>query len=115
MTPAESNTLAQFAETVRHHYGSRVENIALFGSRARGEDVPGSDADIVVVLEDGPWRVWDEKKKLVDLEYEMIVDSGIYIQPWPISASSWQNPDTHRNPAFVRAIKRDAKPLPEHA
>lgn len=115
MTPIELNALAQFAETVRQYYGCRVENIALFGSRARGDNEPGSDADIVVVLDDGPWRVWDEKKKLVDLAYEVIVDSGIYIQPWPISASAWRNPDVHRNPAFVRAIKRDAKPLPEHA
>jgi len=35
-------------------FGSRLKTIVLFGSRARGEAVPGSDHDIFMVAEDLP-------------------------------------------------------------
>jgi predicted nucleotidyltransferase len=47
--------LAQFAANVRNHYGSRLHGLYLFGSRARGDHRPDSDADVAVILQDGDW------------------------------------------------------------
>ena len=98
-----------FAREVRRSYGDRVKGMYLFGSRARGDHTAESDADVAVVLADGDWRAWDEKMRLADIEYDIIVDTGIEPQGWPVSESEWRNPDLHDNPPLVRAMRRDAK------
>ncbi len=40
-------------------YGDRLLRLVLFGSHARGDAVPGSDIDVLVVLR-GPVRPWAE-------------------------------------------------------
>ena len=114
LTPPDEATVDEavhdFARAVRDAYGDRVKGIYLFGSRARGDHTPDSDADVAVVLDDGDWRVWDEKMKLASIEYDIIVDTGAEPQGWPIRESEWINPDLHSNPPLVRAMRGDAKP-----
>jgi predicted nucleotidyltransferase len=97
-----------FARAIREAYGNRVKGLYLFGSRARGDHTPESDADVAVVLADGEWSVWDEKMRLADIEYAIIIATGAEPQGWPVRESEWENPSLHRNPALVRAMRRDA-------
>jgi predicted nucleotidyltransferase len=98
-----------FAREVHRAYGSRLKGLYLFGSRARGDHTAESDADVAVVLADGDWRVWDEKMRLADIEYDIIVDSGVEPQGWPVSESEWRDPELHDNPPLVRAMRRDGR------
>ena len=106
---AVDTAVRDFARAVRTAYGDRVKGIYLFGSRARGDHTSASDADIAVVLADGDWRVFDEKMRLADIEYDTIVETGVEPQAWPVSEREWRNPDLHDNPPLVRAMRRDAK------
>ena len=103
--------LDSFISAVRAHYGERLEEIVLFGSRARGDQRPDSDADVAVILKDGDWRFWAEKLTLADLTYDQLMEFGLRIQPWPISASAWMTPAKHHNPHLVEAMKQDGHPL----
>ena len=85
--------------------------IYLFGSRARGDHRPDSDADIAIVLSDGDWRRWPETKRLTALGYDFLVETGADLEAWPIRASEWANPALHANPALVRAMRRDARAI----
>ena len=107
--------LQAYAAAVRAHYGSRLHGIVLFGSRARGDHRPDSDADIAIILQDGEWRFWAEKMKLADLTYEILMEYGLRIQPWPVAIDTWNSPALHHNPRFIEAIKRDARQLLELA
>ena len=49
--------------------------------------------------------------RLADIEYDVIVDTGIEPQGWPISESEWRNPELHENPPLVRAMRRDGRPI----
>lgn len=103
--------LHDFARAVERIYGARLRGIYLFGSRARGDHTAESDADVAIVLADGEWRRWDEQMRIADLEYDTIISTGAELQGWPVSESEWRQPELHRNPDLVRAMRRDAKEL----
>lgn len=103
--------IEEYARAVLSEYGARVKGIYLFGSRARGDHTPESDADIAVVLADGDWEYWKEKFHLTDLTYDMLISTGADLQGWPIRQSEWVTPESHNNPALVRAMRRDARPV----
>ncbi len=106
MTPAERKALDAFVVAVRQHYGARVVDILIFGSRARGDARPDSDADVAVILEDGDWHFWGEKMRLAGLAYDILLEHDLYIQPWPIPRSAWDSPANHPR---QRLISRSAK------
>jgi len=58
----------------------RLKYAVLYGSRARGEDRPDSDADLA---------------------------RGVLIQPVPISLRHWLNPERFPRPGFLRNVARD--------
>jgi len=76
-----------------------VERALLYGSRARGDYREESDADVALVLKDqaDDWRVlWD----LSGLAYDVYLETGILIQPVPISTADWANPARYIRPSF---------------
>lgn len=103
--------LTSYAAAVRAHYGARLHDVVLFGSRARGDAKPDSDADLAVIIEDSDWGFWTEKMVLAGIAYEPLIEFGLQIQSWPISRTEWENPDSHRNPRFVRNIRQDARQI----
>ncbi|MFH1177369.1 MAG: nucleotidyltransferase domain-containing protein [Acidobacteriota bacterium] len=50
MTAMLSALLAELRRRLKELYGPRLIQLVLFGSRARGDDEPGSDIDVLVVL-----------------------------------------------------------------
>ena len=106
---AVGHALAEFAAAIRRHYKDRLLGLYLFGSRARGDHTPESDVDVAVILADSRMDFWREKMALADLAYEPIAASGVHVQGWPVERSAWDQPDTHRNPSLIRAMRRDGK------
>lgn len=103
--------LDAFAADLRAHYGPRLAAIYLFGSRARGEARPDSDADVAVVLADEALRFWDEKTALVDLAYDRILESGVHIQAWPFTRAEWEHPEGQPHERLLRSAQREARPI----
>jgi predicted nucleotidyltransferase len=88
----------------------KVEQALLYGSRARGDHTSDSDADIALIVPSGTddWRtLWI----LSDLAYDVFVETGILIQPVPISSQSWIDPERFGRPSFLRNVKREGVPL----
>ena len=48
--PEQEQVLAEVRRLLSGHYGRRLHDLVLFGSRARGDAVPDSDYDVLVVL-----------------------------------------------------------------
>jgi predicted nucleotidyltransferase len=113
MTPAERKALDDYVAAVRGHYGARLVDILIFGSRARGDARPDSDADLAVILEDGDWRFWEEKWLLSGLAYDALLEPGLWIQAWPVSRSKWAEEDLGKVPFFVIGARPEAKPVSE--
>ena|SRR5215212_7271401 len=82
-----SVNLAQILAELRHRleqlYGPRLVKLVLFGSQARGDAEPGSDIDVLVVLE-GPVSPGEEIERAspvtasLSLEHDVVI-SCIYM------------------------------------
>lgn len=105
--------LDAYVGAVRAHYGSRLKDIILFGTRPRADASPESDADLAIILQDGDWVLWRERTVLADLTYEPLVEFGLSIRAWPVSQAAWIEPARHRDPGFVHLVKEYARPLEE--
>ena len=86
--------------------GQYVEAL-LYGSRARGDHKSDSDADIAVVLKG---RRGSRSKAVLDLSdaaHDALLETGIYIQPFPIWESELKRPERASNPTLIENIKRE--------
>jgi uncharacterized protein len=87
-----------------------IERAILYGSRARGQHRRDSDADVAVILPEGAndWRtLWT----LSGLAFDIFIETGIMIQPVPISSEDWANPSGFARPSFIRNVAREGIPL----
>jgi uncharacterized protein len=103
--------LKRFAADVRRHYGDRLKGLYLFGSRARGDHEPFSDADVAVVLGDEEWELVREVRGLARLATDTLIETGVEVQGWPVSHAAWDHPESHPESALIEAMRRDAKPI----
>ena len=84
----------------------KLERAILFGSRARGEHRPDSDADVALILHehgnDGKTLMM-----LAGIAYFVYLDTGIMVQPVPIAIEDWLNPSGFPRPGFLRNVARE--------
>lgn len=94
-----------FLEMVAARYD--VAGAFLFGSRARQSHRPDSDADVAVLLHGQPGKFVATKLAMADLAYDVLLDTGIRIQPLPIWEGEWEHPDVYSNPRLLQNIGRE--------
>lgn len=88
-----------------------LAGVILFGSRARKSHRPDSDADVAVLLHGGPGGFVATKLALADLAYDVLLETGVRIQPLPIWEDEWNHPERSTNPRLLRNIEREGIPL----
>lgn len=79
----------------------------LFGSRARRNHRPESDADLAVVLRGAHGRRVDEALKMADIAFDVMLETGILIEAIPLWEDEWEHPETFNNPALIENIRRE--------
>lgn len=98
-----ANAIRAFIDKVasRYDYAGAI----LFGSRARKSHHPESDADVAVLLYGRPGKFVATKLAMADLAYDVLLETGIHIQPLPIWEDEWEHPETYSNPSLLHNIK----------
>jgi predicted nucleotidyltransferase len=105
--PGEGMRIAEeAARRLREVYGDRLRKVVLFGSWVRGEAHEESDVDLLVVLDEIENRA-RERDRLVDVLYDLEIDSRRAIQAFPVAEADAQ---TGRR-TFVAAALNDGTPL----
>ncbi|MFZ5593777.1 MAG: nucleotidyltransferase domain-containing protein [Pseudomonadota bacterium] len=79
----------------------------LFGSRARRNHRPDSDADIAVLLHGVPGRRVDEALKMADIAFDVMLETGVLVEAIPFWEDEWEHPERFSNPALIENIRRE--------
>ena len=108
-SPAVLSAAHDFAHRVAAAWPMR--GAMLFGSQARGTAHAGSDTDIAVLLHGEPGDFVATKLALDDVAYDVLLDSGIRIQPLPIWELEWAHPEQYSNPRLLENIAREGLAL----
>src|SRR5215469_13060624 len=81
--------LSRFRAALDEAYGSRIERVVLFGSRARGDARPDSDYDVAVFLRNLD-NFGQEAGRIAAIETDILYDTGAVINAIPFEAGSYQ-------------------------
>lgn len=108
LPPLTRQAMQAFVERVAAQYP--MSRAILFGSRARGTERPDSDADVAVLLK-GHGHFLRTKMAMADMAFDVLLDTGIRIQPLPIWENQWAHPEQHANPELLKNIEREGIPL----
>jgi predicted nucleotidyltransferase len=100
-TPIHDPVLARFRAALNALYGSQVERVVLFGSRARGDARPDSDYDVAVFLSNMSDR-FAELYRLADLSTDILGDTGEFVHAMPYRSDAYDE----RTP-LMREIRRE--------
>lgn len=84
--PVDLSIPREFKRRAERALPGRVAEVVLFGSRARGDQRADSDWDLAVFLRGGA----DSRDlcSLADAAYDLIVETGEFIQPLALSAET---------------------------
>jgi len=81
--------IKEFREKIEKLYGSRLRNIILYGSYAKGEATEDSDIDLAVVL-DGDVAAGKEIDRLIDIVTDINLRYGVLISVYPVSEKKYK-------------------------
>ncbi|MEI7843452.1 MAG: nucleotidyltransferase domain-containing protein [Gallionellaceae bacterium] len=84
-----------------------VDGAILFGSRARKSHRSDSDADVAVLLSEQAGKFVATKLAMADIAYDVLLETGIRIQPLPIWKNEWEHPETYSNPRLLHNIEHE--------
>ncbi len=88
-----------------------VVGAVLFGSRARGEQRPDSDADVAVLLAGEHACRVDVALHLADIAFDVMLETGILVEAIPFWQDEWAHPERFSNPALLEHIRHEGVPL----
>ena len=103
LTPAEQAWLDGYRQTLAEDYPGLVDDILIFGSKARGDAGPDSDLDVLVVLTEADRRVKDD---IGYLGYLLAVLSGAVPSILVYTKDEWAEREKDGSP-FYGAVMRD--------
>jgi predicted nucleotidyltransferase len=84
-----------------------VAEVRLFGSRARGTHASDSDVDLAVVLRGPCGDFLATKLAMADIAFDAMWETGLLVDPLPISLDEWAQPASHSNPRLLENIARE--------
>jgi antitoxin ChpS len=105
--PRTRAILQELKVRLRKRFGDRIVGLYLFGSRARGDHEPDSDADVAVIFKGRIGDRFDLQRQIIEDTYELLLEHGLYIQPWPLEEGCLEDPDAHPRPHLARAVLRE--------
>ncbi|HXX24734.1 MAG TPA: nucleotidyltransferase domain-containing protein [Terriglobia bacterium] len=106
MSERLQSLLAELRRRFEALYGPRLVRLMLFGSHARGDAEPGSDVDVLVVLE-GPVRPGEEIRRTLDSVAELSLENNVVFSCIFVSRERFE---TELSPLLIN-VRREGVPV----
>jgi predicted nucleotidyltransferase len=113
LTTAARPTLDAETEHAARVFMQRIEGKypaiegLVFGSRARGDHRPDSDADLAVILKGERGDRYKVSGDMAGIAFDVMLETGILVQAVPLWEGELQRPERFSNPALIDNIKRE--------
>lgn len=102
LDPATERAARLFIERIAGQYD--IAGAIVFGSRARQMHHPDSDVDVAVLLRGEHQRFLLTKLAMADVAFDVLLETGINISPFPVWLDEWEHPETYSNPRLLKNI-----------
>ena len=79
----------------------------VYGSRARGDHTPDSDADLAVILKGERGDRYKVSGDMAGIAFDVLMETGILVQALPLWEAELKQPERFSNPALIANIKRE--------
>ena len=91
LSEIDEQAVTAFCIKLCDYFHENIEEIRLFGSKARGDDDPESDIDILIIVDkSNP----ETESKIFDLAYDTSLEYDVVIIPLIQSSAEYNNPKT---------------------
>jgi DNA invertase Pin-like site-specific DNA recombinase/predicted nucleotidyltransferase len=84
-----------------------VADVLIYGSRARGDHQPDSDADLALILKGEKGDRYKVVRDLGGVGFDVMLETGILVHALPLWEGEFKEPERFNNPALIANIKRE--------
>jgi DNA invertase Pin-like site-specific DNA recombinase len=103
---AETERAARvFMQRIEGKY-SPIEGL-VYGSRARGDHKPDSDADLAVILKGERGDRYKVSGDMAGIAFDVMMETGVLVSALPLWEEEFRQPERFSNPALIANIKRE--------
>ncbi len=103
LSTEEQDWLAAYQTVVEERFPGLVDQIMVFGSKARGEDRPDSDLDLLLVISEGSWA---EKDAVTEPGYLSSIGTSVIPSFMVLTRAEWNERKRKKAPIW-QTITRD--------
>ena len=104
LTADEQAWLAAYCQALKEQYPGIVERMVIYGSKARGDDHPDSDLDVLLIVKNDAGHL---KRPLRRIGYELAATSDAVPSILAYTQDEWES-RRERGAPFQQAVERDA-------
>ena len=103
LSEKERLLLEEFKGLLFKCFPGEIQEIRVFGSRARGQSTPESDLDVLVVTQHEDYHLSD---RIIDLACDLLLKHRVYISPKVISRRHFDQLEA-MDSDFLYHVKKD--------
>jgi len=100
----EKSALIQFKADLKRALSGQLIELKLFGSKARGNDQPDSDMDVLVIVATDDWHIRDT---VYDVATDILLQMDVCISPKVISKNRFDQL-CKEGTSFMHNVSKDA-------
>jgi len=104
LSPDEKSALSNFKAALKQALSGQLVELKLFGSKARGDDEPDSDMDVLVIVASDDWHIRDT---VYDVATDMLLQWDVCISPKVISKNRFDQL-CKEGTSFIHNVSKDA-------
>ncbi len=104
LSTKEKSALKQFKSDLKQILSGQLIELKLFGSKARGDDQPDSDIDVLVIVATDDSNI---RQSVYNIATDILLQTDLCISPKIIGKNRFDQL-RKENASFIRNISRDA-------